>query len=115
MKTGRARVVIQEDLPKEIKDWIIDNEEQVARKIEAEAKASTAFKDQTGKLRRSIRAVKSRYVEGGWIVKAGGRSAPHAHLVEFGHGGPQPAPAHSYLRSSKEKVIAEAIRMFGAK
>jgi HK97 gp10 family phage protein len=83
--------------------------------IEAEAKSSTAFTDITGALRKSIRAVKSKYDEGGWIVKAGGRAAPHAHLVEYGHGGPQPAPPHAFLRPAKDKVIRDAIRLFGAK
>jgi HK97 gp10 family phage protein len=26
------------------------------------------------------------------------KRAPHAHLVEFGHGGPHPAPPHPFLR-----------------
>lgn len=36
------------------------------------------------------------------------RVAPHAHLVEYGHGGPHPAPAHPFVRPAwdgmKEQV-----------
>ncbi len=38
--------------------------------------------------------------------------APHAHLVEFGHAGPQPAPAHPYLRpalASNHSAVLEVI------
>ena len=43
--------------------------------------------------------------------------APHAHLVEFGHGGPAPAPEHPTLRPAYEdekpiliRNLAEAVR-----
>ena len=43
--------------------------------------------------------------------------APHAHLVEFGHGGPAPAPEHPTMRPAYEEEkgnlirnLAEAIR-----
>ena len=36
------------------------------------------------------------------------RKAPHAHLVEYGHGGPHPAPPHPFVQpawdSCKEEV-----------
>lgn len=35
--------------------------------------------------------------------------APHAHLVEYGHGGPHPAPPHPYLEPAAEMAEAEAI------
>lgn len=34
--------------------------------------------------------------------------APHAHLVEFGHGGPKPAPPHPFMRPAYEAKKAEA-------
>lgn len=44
------------------------------------------------------------------------RKAPHAHLVEYGHGGPHPAPPHPFVRPAwdgcKEEVkrnIAEGL------
>jgi HK97 gp10 family phage protein len=42
-------------------------------------------------------------------IRQGKGKAPHAHLVEFGHGGPHPAPAHPFMRpawdSSKREVL----------
>lgn len=32
------------------------------------------------------------------------RKAPHAHLVEFGHGGPRPAPPHPFIRPAWDEV-----------
>ncbi len=43
--------------------------------------------------------------------------APHAHLVEFGHGGPHPAPPHPFLEPAyltkigeAEEIIAQTMR-----
>lgn len=32
------------------------------------------------------------------------RKAPHAHLVEFGHGGPHPAPPHPFFRPAWDEI-----------
>jgi HK97 gp10 family phage protein len=32
------------------------------------------------------------------------RKAPHAHLVEYGHGGPHPAPAHPFVRPAWDEL-----------
>ena len=41
------------------------------------------------------------------------RTAPHYHLVEYGHGGPHPAPAYPFFRpgvdASKEQAINQII------
>lgn len=34
--------------------------------------------------------------------------APHAHLVEFGHGGPHPAPAHPFFRPALQETMPQA-------
>ncbi len=34
--------------------------------------------------------------------------APHMHLVEFGHGGPHPAPAHPFFRPAWDSTKKEA-------
>lgn len=48
----------------------------------AHARATTKFKDRSGDLRRSIvRGQKSTWHH---FIKAGGRTAPHAHFVEYG-------------------------------
>ena len=85
---------------------------EVAAAVERDAKASTAFKDKTGTLRKSIKKQKSRYPNGGWIVKA---DAPHAHLIEYGHGGKNPAPAHPFLRPARDKNISYMRKIMGAK
>lgn len=89
--------------------------EAVAGQVASAAAASTAFRDGSQKtrhqaLRRSIRVKKSRYELGGYIVQA---TAPHAHLVEFGHAMVTHddrvvghVPAHSFLRKAKRSVIA---------
>ena len=85
---------------------------EVAAAVERDARASTAFKDKTGMLRKNIRRKKSKYKDGGWIVKA---NAPHAHLIEFGHGGINPAPAHPFLRPARDKNISYMRKIMGAK
>lgn len=37
--------------------------------------------------------------------------APHAHLVEYGHGGPAPAPPHPFIRPSFDKRKDEAVEI----
>lgn len=37
-----------------------------------------------------------------------GAYAPHAHLVEFGHGGPAPAPPHPFVRPAFDRKEGEA-------
>lgn len=57
-----------------------------ANVIRNEARATAAFADQTGKLRKSIR-VSTRATRGGVVqakVSAGGKRAFYAHFVEFG-------------------------------
>lgn len=47
------------------------------------------------------------------IVGVDRKKAPHAHLVEFGHGGPQPAPPHPYLRPAFDVVKTAAKALLG--
>jgi len=37
------------------------------------------------------------------VVRPNYRRAPHAHLVEYGHGGPKPAGPHTYFWPTVEK------------
>lgn len=77
-----------------------------ARVVRDAVRRTTEFQDRTGRLRRSFRAGRipaqyggKRFRRGRAAVFAGGRQerAPHAHLVERGHGGPYPAAPHPYL------------------
>lgn len=91
-------------------EYINENAEQIARDIANDARASV--KVVTGNLKKSIKAKKSKFADGGWIVQA---TAPHAWLVEHGHGGPKPAPAHAFLRPALDANISAARSAFGAK
>ena len=109
--------------------------EELAKEVKAEAKASTAFTDRTGTLRKSIRIQTMRDADGEKIVVVGA-FAPHAHLVEFGTQAPRrsdreggkmfldgvysrkgrgvfvdevgPMPARPFLRPALEKVLMRA-------
>ena len=90
--------------------------EDVAGLVEQEAQGTAAFVDKTGKLRKTIKKLKSKFDKGGWIVKASG---PHAHLVEYGHFAIPPGkleggrvPPHPFLRPALEKGIAFAVAKF---
>jgi len=81
-----------------------------ARVIRDEARRTAPVR--TGVLKASIRASAAR----SFVSTSGGRKkvagtaanvrvrAPHAHLVEFGHGGPRPAPPHPFLVPAVEST-----------
>lgn len=98
------------EIEKKIATFINENSKQIARQIATDAKSSV--NSVTGNLKRSIKARKSKFEDGGYIVIA---RAPHAHLVEYGHGGPRPAPAHPFLRPALDKNINAARASFGAR
>ncbi len=88
--------------------------------------ASTDPKKLTGNLYRSIRIGrvserKPRGKRGAWrritigTHKAEAKLAPHAHLVEFGHGGPAPAPEHPFVRPAYDLRNGEAFEIIRAK
>lgn len=91
----------------------------IADYVEAEAKTTARFVDKTGNLRKTIKKRKSKFPEGGYIVVA---TAPHAHLVEFGHASwvkgvyvKDHVKPRRFLRQAKEKGWREAIRRFRGK
>ena len=91
----------------------------IADYVEAEAKTTARFADKTGNLRKTIKKRKSKFPEGGYIVVA---TAPHAHLVEFGHAMwvkgvyvKDYVKPRKFLRTAKEKGWREAIRRFRGK
>ena len=101
-----------EGFEKELEEYIDDKAMQIADKIKRDAKATTAFIDKSGRLRASIKRRKSKFEDGGYMVKAGGKGAMQAWLVEHGHGGPRPARAHPYLKPALDKNIHAAIEKF---
>lgn len=95
--------------------------ESVSRKIEVDAKQRIDSK--TGKLEGSLRRKKktSNNVTS-YEISAGGQTAPHAHLVEFGHRQVSKSgevvgdvPARPFLRSAfednKEDIVNEINRI----
>ncbi|MCX7177698.1 MAG: HK97 gp10 family phage protein [Proteobacteria bacterium] len=80
------------------KDLAAVGAQAMAQAVYDDAKATTAFKDKTGKLRAAIYQVHSRdkSVHGRheYHVSWNRNKAPHGHLVEFGT---SRAPAHPFL------------------
>lgn len=75
---------ILQTLRERVPDQYDEALENVSEKIKVDAKQRVRSK--TGKLKASIQ--KKKKTQSGittYEVSAGGRSAPHAHLVEFGH------------------------------
>lgn len=80
-----------------IRKGIDKGSERVAQEVFAKVKNTNEFKDKTGNLRRSIKMFKSKFENGGYVIMA---DAPHAHLIEFGHGGRSPAGPKPFMRNA---------------
>lgn len=65
----------------------------------------------TGQLKGSLKVGRRRKTQDKYAVEVGAfhQDAPHAHLVERGHGGSRPAPAHPFLEPAVEMTEREAI------
>ena len=67
----------------------------------------------TGNLRRSIYQVFSKDNSGGPVaeyhVSWNHSTAPHGFNVEYGHGGPRPAPAKGYVRQTYDENLNRAL------
>ena len=93
-------------------NWILQNAAQPVLE-QMLHNASTDPKRRTGTLLRSIkigRVVKKR--SGGYRVTVGihrkDGSAAYGNPVEFGHGGPHPAPPHPFVRPAFDAKADEA-------
>lgn len=65
----------------------------------------------TGKVMKTTRHTRyttEKYIKIGAKEEAVGGYAPHAHLVEYGHGGPAPAPPHPFVRLAYDRKGDEA-------
>ena len=60
----------------------------------------------TGMLKKAIKLGRRKKSARGYSIEVGisGADAPHAHLVEKGHGGPKPAPAHPFMEPALEET-----------
>lgn len=66
----------------------------------------------SGRMKGTI-GIRKRGYGAGVSVEVGAINSPVAHLVEQGHGGPKPAPAHPFLEpaaSSVEDAVLAAIK-----
>jgi len=85
--------------------------QKVKERIKQEINAQ--FKRHTGNLEDSPYAVAYPAKVGSGAVAFVGvrpRKAPHAHLLEFGHGGPHPAPPHPFVQKAWDDVREEVSR-----
>ena len=73
--------------------------------------ASTDPKPRSGTLRSALRIKKASRRRGARVtvgVHAAEGGAPYANPVEFGHGGPHPAPPHPFVRPAFDARVDEA-------
>ena len=114
----------------EVEKAIETNIREVALVARDAAKTTTAFRDKSGNLRRSIKMRKKRNTEATYIVSATGKNAGddqdnkgyHAANVEYGHvliawGEPtgKRVPAHPFMRPAAEFAIKHAVEIFRRK
>lgn len=60
---------------------------------------------------RTRSSKKTRRIQIGAFEGRKAGMAPHAHLVEYGHGGPASAPPHPFIRPSFDKKKDEAVEI----
>ena len=96
---------------------VIDSKDMANKIVDAAVTIRDEIKSRapvvTGNLKRSVVAKKySRLTKGnpGAFVAIDYRIGPHAHLVEYGHGGSNPAPAHPFFRPGVDNKIDIAER-----
>ena len=97
------------------KEALVKGAQVVLREAQANAPVRSGELKQALKVGKRAKAGSSYAVEVGTFYP----EAPHAHLVEHGHGGPHAAPAHPFLEPAAEAtadevtetVMAELMRM----
>lgn len=94
-----------------LRNALFERVDEIAEDVVDEARRSTAFKDKTGDLRKSIKVVKKKRRDDGEDTYVAATD-PASHLVEFGHVQTNRkkevighVPAHPFLRPALEKVI----------
>lgn len=81
--------------------------------IDPQRRTGNLYKSiKTGKVMKTVRNTNyatEKYIKIGTKEEALGGYAPHAHLVEYGHGGPAPAPPHPFVRKAFDTKQEEAL------
>ena len=85
-------------LNKQITGKLMKNAMRAGGRVVVNQVKDTVPVGKTGNLKKSIKTKMVPYPVSGITVLVIGAKAPHAHLVEFGHGGPHPAPPHPFMR-----------------
>ena len=98
-KLKRALRTFERELEKRIEKKVL---RAGATELRTEVKGTSAFKDDTGNLRRSIRV---QDADDDVLVVAGDRNAPYAADVELGHSGAKPHPfMRPAVEGAKERI-----------
>lgn len=96
--------------PDEVEPVLLEGAEMIADRVRQKAP-----RGKTGRLAKSVIAKKLKRLQ--WnrpapCIAAVDQhpiiGAPHAHLVEWGHGGPHPAPAHPFFRPAVDEMANPA-------
>lgn len=91
---------------------IIFKEIRRQARIDPKVRTGNLYKSiKVGKVTKTVRHTSyatEKSIRIGTKEEAVGGYAPHAHLVEYGHGGPAPAPPHPFVRSSYDRKEGEA-------
>lgn len=108
-------------------EGMIAGSEAAAKVVADRARQTTAFRDQSGRLRAAIRRIREQATRGQraqrGLATVGLQQVdpprvvardPKAHLIELGHGGPRPAAPHPFLFpaavESETQQLQEAAR-----
>jgi HK97 gp10 family phage protein len=109
---GIVKIEGKEELDRKLKQLIehVDPDKlepvllNCAREVAETARAKAPL-GPTGNLKRSLIAkLMPRSRVSIAIAAVDRKIAPHGHLVEFGHGGPHPAPAHPFFRPAWDET-----------
>jgi len=101
-------------LPRKIGERAVLNSVRAGARVVAKQVKTEAPVGETGNLKKSVvvRTVKKRFRTSDRLVFVGFKkpAGSHAHLVEFGHGGPHPAPPHPFIVPAAVKTRESAVR-----
>lgn len=103
---------------------IVFKEMRKQAKIDPKKRTGKLYESiKTGKVMKTVRHTNyttEKYIKIGTQeqnAQAVGSYEPHAHLVEYGHGGPAPAPPHPFIRPAydrkEDEAYAEIARVLG--
>lgn len=107
---GELEAIVQQEID-EVGDDTRAAVSAASRKTTSELKATSGHGDVSGKYRRGWRMKTEGDALHGFEGTVYQASQPTlTHLVEFGHGGPRPAPAHPHMAQAYEAGVQELMR-----